>query len=439
MECESVLMNPIIDALQAITSFEEQKDYSQFQDPNVLSALMYELAEVIPAVLACLAPKFHQLVTHPDGKKRICFVRMVGNILTLDSHSLPVDFLLEAFLRRFTDIDSNIRESCCNVSVDVALRHPQEISVILTHLKDRCLDSHESVRKRALLSFCQVFEHSIDSVPETFLKEVGKRLFDKSLDMRKLALQNLSSLFSKFPNSPSVTFLPESIVHLMQLEDISYLAETYFDEKILGANASAQIRIEKLLSFFSKWDAVTQKFFSTKLIKQKALLQSCVRKFIEFKDSVQLKANLKAVQKVSYQKPMESLLGLNDQKVVKTIFQICSNESPDIVRICRNNVNRIISTKKSKILTGFSQVFLVNISASIIGPDSLSVLLDPSVIEKFGMTSMKLALEVVNHFENSADNVFEDTLKLVKEKMFPATALCILERMSQELKSVHSK
>lgn len=287
ISCESKLSNLVMDTVYELMSTKNNR--GELSSSSSHAHLICKLAELIPTSLITLVPKLQELLEDEDPKKRLQYVTMFGKILTLGKSKLPVAFMLKAFLKRFTDIDGDVRMKALEFSHAIIQAHSDHQPEIVENVQSRCTDIEDRVRTAAISTLYSLAVDNLAFIPSEALLDISKRIMDKSELVRLTALRKCAELLKTYRDSEErddILFFAEQLVRAthMNIARVPILAEKLFDEKFLGLQCTTQSRCESIVQTYPNWPSAVKQLFKMQFVSSKISLQKEFLSLLELND-----------------------------------------------------------------------------------------------------------------------------------------------------------
>ena len=166
-------------------------------------SLIYELHKINPGLLLRVLPNICIQLHVEEEEIRLKAVKLLGRLFASPHAEYGVEFTrnFRDFLGRFVDVSSQVRLEMVESGYLIMKKKPNLIAQVEDSLVRRLRDSDQEVRMAALSKLIDVtFQSPTKFTIDTF-KEMGERVKDKKIDIKKIAMQGLCRMYSRHISS----------------------------------------------------------------------------------------------------------------------------------------------------------------------------------------------------------------------------------------------
>ncbi|KAL2571387.1 hypothetical protein GLYMA_17G005500v4 [Glycine max] len=269
--------------------------------------IIYDLYCCAPQILSGVLPYVTGELLTDQLEIRLKAMNLVGDIISLPGSSIPEAFqpIFSEFLKRLTDRVVDVRMSVLEHVKNCLLLNPfrAEAPQIISALCERLLDFDENVRKQVVAVICDVACHALNAVPLETVKLVAERLRDKSLLVKKYAMERLTEVYrvaceksSDTVNPNEFNWIPGKILRCFYDKDFrSDIIESVLCGSLFPVEFSISDIVKHWIGIFSGFDKVEVKALE-KILEQKQRLQQEMQKYLSLRKMSQDK-DIPEVQK----------------------------------------------------------------------------------------------------------------------------------------------
>ncbi|CAA0836537.1 binding [Striga hermonthica] len=262
-------------------------------------AVLYDIYHCAPQILPGVVPYLTGELLSDQVEIRMKAVSLVGDLFALPKSTISEAFepVFLEFLKRLTDRVVNVRMSVLHHVKICLLENPfrDEAHQIISALCDRLLDYDENVRKQVVAVLCDVACHSLKSIPAETIKMVSERLRDKSVLVKRYAMERLGDIYrmSWIKHSTDSTrddeydWIVGRILRCFYDKDFrSDTIEHILSLSLFPPEFSVKDKVAKWVRLFSGFDKVEVKALE-KILEQKRRLQQEMQKYLSLRESSQ--------------------------------------------------------------------------------------------------------------------------------------------------------
>ncbi|GER37526.1 sister chromatid cohesion protein pds5 [Striga asiatica] len=262
-------------------------------------AVLYDIYLCAPQILPGVVPYLTGELLSDQVEIRMKAVSLVGNLFALPKSTISEAFepVFSEFLKRLTDRVVDVRMSVLHYVKTCLLENPfrGEAHQIISALCDRLLDYDENVRKQVVAVLCDVAYHSLKSSPSETIKMVSERLRDKSVLVKRYAMERLGDIYrmSWTKHSTDSTrddeydWIVGKILRCFYDKDFrSDTIEHILSLSLFPPEFSVKDKVAKWVRLFSGFDKVEVKALE-KILEQKRRLQQEMQKYLSLRESSQ--------------------------------------------------------------------------------------------------------------------------------------------------------
>ncbi|XP_017226187.1 sister chromatid cohesion protein PDS5 homolog A isoform X2 [Daucus carota subsp. sativus] len=268
-------------------SLDSQIDYHE---------VMYDIYRCAPQVLSGVVPYLTGELLTDNIDTRLKAVQLVGDLFALPESAIFETFLpiFSEFLKRLTDRVVEVRMSVLEYVKRCLLSNPSraEAPQIISALFDRLLDYDENVRKQVVAVLCDVACCSLTSVPVETVKLVAERLRDKSILVKKYAMERLAEIYNNYclkcsdgsyTSVDDYDWIPGKILRCFYDKDFrSDAVEPILCSSLFPSEFSVKDKVRHWVKVFTKFDKVEIKALE-KILEQKQRVQQEMIKYLSLR------------------------------------------------------------------------------------------------------------------------------------------------------------
>ncbi|XXQ39480.1 Sister chromatid cohesion protein [Plasmodiophora brassicae] len=291
-ECKPMIEGVLTDIIGAIAKDKTSESATDIGTRVQQLDLIYQLACLDCSILRGALPKLQDALESQDDTVRLEFVKLFGRVFSQEQGEMPSEFtlLLNAYLKRSTDINDGIREEFVGRAPDILCYVP-EIRVHLTSLLvDRALDPNERVRCALVRSVCAVAATDPDVVESSLLKAIAARLMDKKPAVRRECITGLAVLFKMHcarhwcearpvpSHLKKFSGIPQQLIGLFAkpLPDKGAFADERIDIDVIDRGLDPNARTALLLATFATCSETNRRAFIRHYFAEKAAVRACL-------------------------------------------------------------------------------------------------------------------------------------------------------------------
>lgn len=356
---DQVLERPIINFVRDhIVQDREIEDVENAQvyeilleDRKARMEIIYELCVHNASLIISLHPDFQDLMEVEDPAERLSWVELFGRVFTTRESSMSRDFpqLILSYMKRFGDIDANIRCKIIEYALQLLVQCEAQQEAICEYLLQRSCDRDEKVRKAVCTTVCGAAVLSPDSVTLALLNAIGKRTMDKKFSVRKEAVEGMAKLFKTHcseywkaakalpQSSKKFSWIPRKLLLTAVLDmPMKMLIMSAMDEIIMDTKYSVTERTRCLIGIFTSFEPRSKKVFLTHFMQNKKSVQDVVMKLLDLQEEIKKDpsdSNLKRKRILlvaSLAKQFVSESGPEEDKLLKQLHEIFSSRDRNV-------------------------------------------------------------------------------------------------------------
>ncbi|KAJ7967846.1 sister chromatid cohesion protein PDS5-like A-A-like [Quillaja saponaria] len=274
--------------------------------------VIYDLYCCAPQILSGVAPYLTGELLTDQLETRLKAVNLVGDIFSLPGSAIIEAFqpIFAEFLKRLTDRDVGVRMSVLEHVKSCLLSNPfrPEAPQIISALCDRLLDYDENVRKQVVAVICDVACRELNAISLETVKLVAERLRDKSLLVKKYAMERLGEIYRVYCEKSSDSsinpneyeWLPGKILRCLYDRDFRLdIIESLLSESLFPAQFSVEDKVKHWVGIFSRFDKVEVKALE-KILEQKQRLQQEMQRYLSLRHMNQEKDVPEVQKKIQF-------------------------------------------------------------------------------------------------------------------------------------------
>ncbi|KAK6932870.1 hypothetical protein RJ641_002494 [Dillenia turbinata] len=281
--------------------------------------VIYDIYRCAPQILSGVIPYITGELLTDQLETRLKAVKLVGDLFAMPG-SIPEAFkpVFLEFLKRLTDRVVEVRMSVLEQIKNCLLSNPfrAEASQIICKyfdlfystlfatarllnldqqfpaaLCDRLLDFDENVRKQVVAVICDVACHALNSIPVETARLVAERLRDKSLLVKRYALERLAELYKLYCSNSSdesanpneFDWIPGKILRCCYDKDFRLdTIESVLCLSLFPSEFSVKDMVKCWVRFFSGFEKVEVKALE-KILDQKQRLQQEMQRYLSLR------------------------------------------------------------------------------------------------------------------------------------------------------------
>ncbi|PIN12278.1 Sister chromatid cohesion complex Cohesin, subunit PDS5 [Handroanthus impetiginosus] len=274
--------------------------------------VLYNIYRCAPQVLSGVVPYLTGELLSDQLDIRLKAVALVGDLFALPKSNISEAFkpVFLEFLKRLTDRVVEVRMSVLEYVKMCLLEDPfrAEAHQIISALCDRLLDYDENVRKQVVSVVCDVACHALTSIPVETIKLVSERLRDKSLLVKRYAMERLADIYrvscmkqsSGSAKADEYDWIIGKILRCFYDKDFrSDTIEPILSLSLFPADFSVKDKVKCWVRIFSGFDKVEVKALE-KILEQKQRLQQEMQKYLSLRQLSQEGDGTEIQKKVTF-------------------------------------------------------------------------------------------------------------------------------------------
>ncbi|KAF5742835.1 sister chromatid cohesion protein PDS5 A isoform X1 [Tripterygium wilfordii] len=261
--------------------------------------VIYDIYRCAPQILFGVVPYLTGELLTDQLDTRLKGVRLVGDLFALPGSSVSEAFrpIFLEFLKRLSDRVVVVRMTVLERVRSCLLTSPSraETPEIISALCDRLLDYDENVRKEVVSVISDMACHALDSTPVETVKLVAERLRDKSLLVKKYAMERLAEIFRTYcmrcsdcsTDPGGYDWIPGKILRCFYDKDFrSDVIESVLCGCLFPTEFSIKDIVKCWVRVFSRFDRVEVKALE-KIMEQKQRLQQEMQRYLSLRQMYQ--------------------------------------------------------------------------------------------------------------------------------------------------------
>ncbi|GLE05586.1 hypothetical protein PINS_up014618 [Pythium insidiosum] len=165
--------------------------------------LIYELHKINPSLLLYVLPNVCMQLQVDEVATRSEAIALMGRLFASSHADFGHDYMknFRDFLGRFRDVSKEIRLQMVQVGAIIWQRKPELGAAIEKEFIQRLSDPEWEVRRLVVNEVCDLAANNIDVVGEVCLRQVGERMKDKKVILRKETMTGLSQVYAAHVSS----------------------------------------------------------------------------------------------------------------------------------------------------------------------------------------------------------------------------------------------
>ncbi|KAF0682635.1 Aste57867_25272 [Aphanomyces stellatus] len=340
-------------------------------------ALIYETHKIQPSLLLYVLPNVCLQLQVDEMETRSNAIALMGRLFASSHADYGAQYMknFREFLGRFRDVKKEIRLQMVQVCSIIAQRKPDLALLIDAELLLRLQDPEWEVRRVVVNEICDLAAHSLTSVSQKCLREVGERMKDKKVIIRKEAMTGLaqiyaahvSTLWSSGASAAAVAhelaWIPDYVLKCFAYpqQELRLRVVQLLDDILLPKQASDATRMKGLLFLWKQLDAGSKEALR-RIFLERTQCRAIVLRFIHLKQ--QLRGGKSSADGVAKAKQclkdlnpllpetegfatlVDKLVTWKDMKLVKHLGVLCGATSESAaIRSAREDIVKMVGSK----------------------------------------------------------------------------------------------
>eukprot|EP01083_Nonionella_stella_P244273 850370_1 len=430
---------------------------SRIRAPRDRRRLLAELLTHCPKLLMSVVPRLQDAMEDPNLERRLEFVEMFGDVFSTEGSTAADEFgqLLHTFLRRFNDVDVDIRLKMVEFGGRMLKVQPAFTNDIADCLRQRSRDLQEKVRLAVVQSVCEAADEFPEFVPDQLLYDVGNRARDRKPNVRRVALSLLCGLFrkhvapfwaggSRFPASAKkFVWIPNEVMKFAHTDqETLYHVLDLLDEVLIDVKFDVSQRTLLLLGILATMEPDVKARFLLMMSTDKKSIQDLMRSMLLCRRKIKLAADNKhelarlenkqrslanfIAEKVPFKCGREgpvtvlldSFANAVDNKINTLFVRLCDPTTDyKQLRSCRDSLLKALGSRSHA--SEYARRLSRAVMMSVAGADNAREMLEIARDEKRNKTIKNIALEVARTMSSHFPSLFRSKKAFASlEKMF---------------------
>ncbi|KDO22566.1 hypothetical protein SPRG_12546 [Saprolegnia parasitica CBS 223.65] len=346
-----------------------------------IHALIYEVHKVNPSLLLYVLPNVCLQLQVDDLDTRSNAIALMGRLFASSHADYGSQYLknFREFLDRFRDVKKEVRLQMVQVCAIIAQRKPDLLHLIEPEMMGRLQDAEWDVRRLAMNELCDLAAKSVTSVSASCLRQIGERMKDKKVVIRKEAMTGLAQIYSAHVASSlstganeltaaatALSWVPDYVLKCFAYpqQELKLRVVQLLDD-ILLPKATSELHRMKGLVFLWKHLEPSAKEALKRIFLERVRCRDAITTFVDIKQLMRHKKNATAatpevlhmIECLKELQPLlpetdgwasltEKLALWKDMKLVKHLELLCapSSSSADL-RKAREDVVKMLGSK----------------------------------------------------------------------------------------------
>ncbi|KAH9129963.1 hypothetical protein LEN26_000107 [Aphanomyces euteiches] len=386
-------------------------------------ALIYESHKIQPGLLLYVLPNVCLQLQVDEMEIRSNAIALMGRLFASSHADYGAQYMknFREFLGRFRDVKKEIRLQMVQVCSIIAQRKPDLAVLIDAELQLRLQDQEWEVRRAVVNEICDLAAHSLSIVSQTCLREVGERMKDKKVVIRKEAMTGLAQVYAAHVSTSwtngnmeistaakELAWIPDYVLKCFAYreQELRLRVVQLLDDILLPKQTTDVYRMKGLLFIWRHLDAGSKEALK-RILMERMQCRKIITRFIEVKNQLRGKsqANLLTSAKQSLKELgsllpetegiaglVEKLVTWKDMKLVKHLDILCSAGSQtNAIRQAREDLIKMVGSKTP--LGEFMKNICRKLAMTTVNSSSLTCLL--SMLEDENNKSCSEILQMV--------------------------------------------
>jgi sister-chromatid-cohesion protein PDS5 len=294
-----LFFNSVLVDASTVQALSDLKDH--------VHTLIYEVHKINPSLLFYVLPNVCLQLQVDDVDTRAHAIAVMGRLFSSSHADYGSQYMknFREFLGRFRDVDKRIRLQMVHVAKMILVRKPDLAPLIESELMLRLNDPEWEVRQLAVEEICEVCMKDATVIRDVCLREVGERMKDKKIVIRKEAMTGLAQVYAHHhhhyypdpsherqdipPSSSSASsnkfeWIPGYVLKCFAYPqpELKLRVVKLLDDILLPSKASEDERMVALVSLWKGLDASAREALRRIQI-ERAMCRRQLRSFLEIK------------------------------------------------------------------------------------------------------------------------------------------------------------
>ncbi|ETW00966.1 hypothetical protein H310_06611 [Aphanomyces invadans] len=342
-------------------------------------SLIYETHKIQPSLLLYVLPNVCLQLHVDDMETRSNAIALMGRLFASSHADYGAQYLknFREFLGRFRDVKKEIRLQMITVCSIVAQRKPDLAPLIDAELQLRLQDPEWDVRRLVVNEICDLATHSLSSVSTASLREVGERMKDKKVVIRKEAMTGLAQIYAAHVSiswttgskelshvAHQLSWIPDYVLKCFAYptQELRLRVVQLIDDILLPKQSTELFRMKGLLFIWKHLDGGSREALR-RVFLERMQCRKIIQQFVALKQQFRQEKTSDATNRSTLQRSLkeiqpllpetEGLSGLveklatwKDMKLVKHLEVMCSATSDStIIRQAREDLVKMTGSK----------------------------------------------------------------------------------------------
>eukprot|EP00271_Cylindrocystis_brebissonii_P003825 TRINITY_DN15069_c0_g1_i1.p1 TRINITY_DN15069_c0_g1~~TRINITY_DN15069_c0_g1_i1.p1 ORF type:complete len:1860 (-),score=488.09 TRINITY_DN15069_c0_g1_i1:1015-6594(-) len=268
---------------------------------NNYHELIFELYQAAPQMLVAVLPTMQEELLNKDIDARLKAVDLLGKIFSLPGQRADQEYrqLHGEFMKRYVDQAVEVRMKMVEWSEkDLITGSSSNVSDHFEALETRLLDYDDKVRMQVVRVVCHVARVRPQSVPMSLLKEVGARLRDKKIPVRRLTLPEITHVYRQFCERdsegkggavPDLEWIPSKIIRCSWDKEVkefkTQAIDTFLDDELFPAKLSIKERARHWVNIYAAMEETDMKVLNV-IFRGRSQVQSEMSKYMQIRKKI---------------------------------------------------------------------------------------------------------------------------------------------------------
>ncbi|OQR92325.1 sister chromatid cohesion protein PDS5 [Achlya hypogyna] len=270
--------------------------------------LVYEVHKVHPGLLLYVLPNVCLQLQVDDFATRSSAIALMGRLFASSHADYGAQYLknFREFLDRFRDVDKRVRLQMLQVCAIIFQRKPDLAPLIEPEMALRLQDPDWEVRQLAVNELCDLANVALASVSVSTLRQIGERMKDKKVVIRKEAMTGLAQIYAAHVATALATgaqdgtaaaaalgWVPDYVLKCFAYpqQELKLRAVQLLDDILLPKGASELLRMKGLVFIWKQLDAAAKEALR-RIHTERLAARDAVVGFLRIKQLVRHKKNM---------------------------------------------------------------------------------------------------------------------------------------------------